>query len=323
MSQQPPSPFLNIDQRIQYLYDREYVKSECITPASKRRLAQMNFHYFLGYARNYRMIAGSTNLVASKDIADIFHIIDIDHQVSDLMISALRSAEHYLRSTLVQEYCRAGLSPESSFLNTQTYTDLGEDSSPERLVETIADQVLRYREPYVSDHIASRAQELGMAVPKRSRDDSRCLGLLDQLPIWSVVDCLQLGTLSRIISQAKTPDGPELWRKVAKATDIRAQIFPTNLKSLSTFRNQVAHFNRLWMKPTADTPKKPNTYEKRLRDFSPTPKSMLLNFYNIGLFLPNATSNRFLDEVDAILTKSDNSLYRLGVTDPMLEKLKK
>lgn len=322
MSPQLPPPFLDIDDRIRYLYDRGYVEKGCITPLSKQRLTQMNFHYFLGYARNYRMIAGSTDLVKNKDITDIFHIIDVDHRVSDLMISTLRSAEHYLRSTLVQEYCRAGFSPSASFLDSQTYRNLGENSSPERLVETIADQILRYREPYVSTHIASRAEELGIKkVPKQSRDDPRSLELLEQLPIWSIVDCLQLGTLSRVIAQTKKPDGSDLWREVAGAMSIHIQVFPTNLTSLSTFRNQVAHFNRLWMKPTVDTPKKPKAFATRLRSFSPAPKSMLLNFYNVGLFLPARAAGRFLKEVDEILEAPDNHLYKLGVTDPMLEKL--
>lgn len=315
MNYQPRSPFLSIDERIQYLYDREYVQSRCITPESAHRLARMNFHYFLGYARNYRMIAGSTDLVARKDIADIFHIIDVDHQVSDVMISALRSVEHYLRSVLVEEYCKAALPPEASFLDVRTYKNLGASNSPERLVETIADQILRYREPYVSDHIASRAMELGIEVPKQSRDSLRSLDLLEGLPIWSIVDCLQLGTLSRVITLARTPDGSELWKKIADAMSIHSKVFPTNLTSLSTFRNQVAHFNRLWMRPTVDTPMKPKAFEKRLRTFSPNPKSMLLNFYNVGLFLPAEASRQFLNEVDEILAHPENRLYRLGVTE--------
>lgn len=321
MSHQLPSPFLSIDERIQYLYAREYVQSGCVTPDSAQRLARMNFHYFLGYARNYRLIAGDTNLVGHKDIVDIFQIIDMDHRMSDLLFSALRSSEHLLRSALVEKYCDAGLNPYKSFLDPATYQDFGGTVTPEALTFSIADQILRYREPYVIKHLESKAKELGVKVPDRSQGSLVAFRILEDLPIWAIIDCLQLGTLSRMITTVNSADDRWLWQKVAGELGIPSRIFHTNLTALSTFRNQVAHFGRLWMKPTADTPKKPRAFEKRLRQFSPDSKSMLLNFYNVGLFLPAEASRQLLDQVDAILAHPENRLYRLGVTNPTLRNI--
>ena len=50
-------PFLTVEQRVDYLYDRNYFERGSVTDEHTRRLSGLNFHYFLGYARNYRALA--------------------------------------------------------------------------------------------------------------------------------------------------------------------------------------------------------------------------------------------------------------------------
>lgn len=323
MNHKSPAPFLSMEERIQYLAKRGYFSADSLNDAAQTRLRNINFHYFLGYARNYRMLADQLGLGSPKSIEDVFQVIELDHQMADLMFSALRSTEHLLRSTLVEQYCTAGLDPYKSFLDPATYQNFGGAVTPEMLTFSIADQVLRYREPYVVKHLAEKAKTLGVSVPERCQGSLVALNLLEDLPVWAVIDSLQLGTLSRMITTVDSSGEKWLWQDVAGALEVPSRIFHTNLTALSTFRNQVAHYGRLWMKPTADTPKKPSVFEKRLRQFSPEPKSMLLNFYNVALFLDASSAKNLLEKVDSILLAEENHLYRLGVTKPLTHGVEK
>lgn len=81
-----PPPFLNLNERIEYLYRQEYFEKASISDDDAARIDQLNFHYFLGYARNYRMLVGRGLVGAStKKISDVFAIIDQDHTVSEIL----------------------------------------------------------------------------------------------------------------------------------------------------------------------------------------------------------------------------------------------
>lgn len=321
IAQPKSTPYLSPAERVTYLYQRGYFPQGSISDQAQEKLSAVNFHFFLGYARNYLKIANSRSLTQPRSIEDVFQIIETDHQASNLAFSALRQAELSLRASLVETYCQLGYSPEEHFLAPENFRDMGESSTPEGLVQGIAQQIIRYREPFVVKHLEARAQELELQLPLSRQASLPVFDLLGGLPLWAVVDSLQLGTLSRFMTQLKPLDEKkELWKEVARRHEIPAQIFQTNLTSLATFRNQVAHYNRLWMKPTTDSPKKPKKFEKELRSFQPDPKSMILNFYNIGLFLTPEQRKGFFEQLRTLLEVPQNQLYRIGVTDPLLRR---
>lgn len=316
--QQKQSPYLSVDERILYLHEHGYFDKASIADEHLQRLENINFHYFLGYARNYRMLASKTNLVLEKNAQDVFDLMDLDHQVSDFIFSSMRFAEQRLRSAFVKHYCELGLSPVDSYFSVDSYTDSSLEDTSEKLVRNLQDQVLRYREPYVVAHLKGRAAELGVGkVPRRGNESICASQVLHGLPIWSVIDAFQLGSLSRMITTCKSPEtaNKELWKHVAEELEIPAAIFQTNLTSLSTTRNEVAHFNRLWMKPTTDTPKKLKYFQKALRDAHP--KSRRVSFYNVALFQGKERRDGFVEKIETLCAR--HSLYFEGVNNPLLE----
>lgn len=47
-----PIPCLTLEERVAYLYDREYFPTGAFTENHHEQLEHLNFHYFLGYAHN-------------------------------------------------------------------------------------------------------------------------------------------------------------------------------------------------------------------------------------------------------------------------------
>lgn len=161
-----PPPFLNLNERIEYLYRQEYFEKTSISDDDAARIDRLNFHYFLGYARNYRMLVGRGLVGAStKKISDVFAIIDQDHTVSEILYRGIRQAEWALRQAVVKHYC-ACFDSAGSFLDEAQYLETEVGSSARR-VSSVLDQTLRYREPYVSQHVDETAKVLGLHRFKR------------------------------------------------------------------------------------------------------------------------------------------------------------
>lgn len=84
-----------------------------------------------------------------------------------------------------------------------------------------------------------------------------------------------------------------------------------NERLIEQVRNSVAHHARLWMRPTADSAKKPRLFDKRLRGAHP--KSMYWAFMNLATFLPKDQRQPFAQRVDDLT--SEDPIYRHGITN--------
>ena len=316
-----PPPFLSMDDRMQYLEDKNYFSCGGISPENYRRLDALNFHYFLGYTRNYYKISQRTNLVDFPSIDDVFSVIDSDHEMSTYLYSGLRKAEMYLRASFVYNFCHH-YNPVA-YLDLDCYANMGGNRIPEALVNDMMHHVLRYREPYVRTRITTAAQNiLGSNKPPETIGEwggvERVRGILQDLPLWSVVDSFSLGLLSKAIEMCQVPNGSgkdPFYKDVAADMGINHNLFLTNIRSLTTLRNSVAHCNRLWMKPTTDTPKKPKKFERKLRNIDS--KGMYISFANVALFQTSIGDTSFLERINEICDK--NPLYAFGVKTPLIK----
>ncbi|MDO4631133.1 MAG: hypothetical protein Q4A82_02440 [Corynebacterium sp.] len=117
-------PFLTLEERVDYLYRKRYFSRDSLSANDKARLNSMNFHYFLGYARNFRELYFEGKLTGEKSPSRVFRLIDTDAQVSEILYSGIRNAEWLLRHFLVQEYCQK-FDPHGSFLDPQNYLERG------------------------------------------------------------------------------------------------------------------------------------------------------------------------------------------------------
>lgn len=64
MSNRPP--FLTLDEQVDYLYRKDYFAPNSFLEEDIARLKSMNFHYFLGYARNFRELYFQRKLTGEK-----------------------------------------------------------------------------------------------------------------------------------------------------------------------------------------------------------------------------------------------------------------
>ena len=135
-----PPPFLSMDDRMQYLEDKNYFSCGGISPENYRRLDALNFHYFLGYTRNYYKISQRTNLVDFPSIDDVFSVIDSDHEMSTYLYSGLRKAEMYLRASFVNNFCHH-YNPVA-YLDLDCYANMGGNRIPEVLVHDMMRYVI-------------------------------------------------------------------------------------------------------------------------------------------------------------------------------------
>lgn len=272
-------PFLTVSQRIDYLYDRSYFERASVTDHHAKRLAGLNFHYFLGYARNYRALVGRGQIsVSHKSPDDVFRVIDMDTAVSALVHEGLRTAEWRLRAAAVEQYC-AKFASANSYLQTTQYRATDADS-PRRMVESILLHIFRHDEPYVDEYLREAADSKSLTKPRRyeAACHDLCLDLAADLPLWAVVDSFSLGLLGQFVMSCDKSNTSSVWRAVAKDLDVSAQVLETQVKSLAYLRNSVAHHARLWMRPTSDSAKKPRLFDNRLRGVHP--KSMHWAFMN-------------------------------------------
>lgn len=251
-------PFLTADQQVEYLYDKNYVERGSITAAEKNRLEELNFHHLLGYARNYRALLGRGQVeVDSRSLSDVLGVLDEDTQLSALLHEGIRIAECRLRAAVVAHYCST-FSPAGSFLAPSQYVTTS-DGSAEHLVRGILTDIFRHDEPHVAQELKLSAEERGTRWPQKydPTNHETCVAVADSLPLWAVVDSFSLGLLGRFVMACDTDTTQPVWKAVAKQLDITTPIFETQLKSLTYLRNCIAHHARLWMRPTADSPRKP------------------------------------------------------------------
>lgn len=277
-------PFLDVEQRVEYLYARDYFNPGTLTDEDKRRLSRINFHYFLGYARNYRMLVGRNKILSDKSPSYVFSIIDKDHELSEYLYRGLRKAEWRLRATAVALYCEKFPSTRS-FLKSDQFKTVSEIENGSDVVASIVAQTLRYGEPYVKEHVEAKCETLGIDPRWKLHDSvsfSTKIELIEDLPLWAIVDGFSFGLLTRFVERCDCGGSDEVWRNAAKALGIPAAIFSTNLRSLVVLRNQVAHHSRLWMKPTTDSPRPPKLFARSLRGVES--KSPLVGFYNLAMF---------------------------------------
>lgn len=308
-----PTPFLDLDDRVRYLYERDYFPAGTLTDEHRARLEKLNFHYFLGYARNYRMLVGRGLIDrCQKDPDDVFELIEMDHKVAGLLYGGLRRAEWSLRSSVVEHYCDH-FTAADSFLRPDQYLAVDQDS-PQEMVERLLSQIIRYGEPYVDAHIKTAAEETGHQRPKQYERASHdlCASYVRDLPLWSVIDSFTLGLLSRFITQCDPRGGNTLpvWKEVAQDLEVATGIFLSNIESLTVLRNLVAHHARLWMRPTTNSPRAPKYFKSQLRGTDP--KAMRVAFLNLALFQGRDGRDDFATAIDNLLR--ENPIYYYGVT---------
>lgn len=307
----PPLPELN--QKLEYLEDNGYFGHRRLNESQAEALSRINFHYFLGYARNYGMLHDRGIFQGDQDPQHVFDLIALDQEVSNHLFDLIRQAELNLRNRTVEFFCSN--SAPTSYLDISHLGSHSRDLDERELVAGMLKEIFRYGEDYVIKSLENKATTLGVQKPKRysPQDHDLCLELASDLPIWAVIDCFSLGQLGKFVMACDThveDHAHRTWKQIAKSLDMAAPVFSTGIESLSNTRNLVCHHARLWMRPATHSPKKPRIFSKQLRNVDP--KSQLMAFANIAHF-QHGTEKRTAFQSILDLVKS-NELYRYGIS---------
>lgn len=314
----------SLDDQRKYLIAKGYFpQGTTLSDDDRDMLACSNFHYLLGYFRNYNKYKSEGLLPENPGISDVLNLVRMDVEVSSLLYGYMRQSEQAIRAAWVHVFCDERSPFE--YLNPDAYYSTNQNKTGETLTRDMMRHILRYREPYVRERIEKWWKSC-------SRDPHTRLEHLEdwgdieelrkkmqrELPLWSVVDSFSMGVLSRAVSQSILVAAEEsvdiekmmLYKKTAEYMGINHKHFEGRLKSLTTLRNRVAHGSRLWMMPTTDTSAKPKIFAKDLREADR--KGMLVSFANVALLQGNTRRQREAWKAIKALVEQNES-YRVGV----------
>ena len=98
----PVPPHLpNDTQRREYLRNKGYFDETLLSDELVAQLSHLNFHHFLGYARNYAMLHNLGIFKGNRDPQHVFDLISLDQKVATLLFAWIRRAELGLRNRTV------------------------------------------------------------------------------------------------------------------------------------------------------------------------------------------------------------------------------
>lgn len=303
-------------QKLDYLQNKGYFEETTFSDELEDQLSHINFHYFLGYARNYAKLHDLGIFQGTRDPQHVFDLINLDQKVATLLFDWIRCAELGLRNRTVDFFCENG-SP-TSYLDESRLTPMSLDCTKQEMVGGMLKEIFRYGEDYVISSLDRKALDLGYDKPKRysPADHNQCLSLSQDLAIWSVIDCFSLGQLGKFIMacDADIDDHAQrTWRRLADDLGMKAPVFSSGVESLSNTRNLVCHHARLWMRPATHSPKKPKIFEKQLRGIDP--KSQLMAFANVAHFQrSNTLQKQALENIFSLVKSNDMYFYGISQT---------
>ena len=311
-----PIPFLTPPQKERFLRDHEMITDSCMSEEEKKWLETINFHYFIGYARNYRALVGRGLINKPKYFCEIRSIIESEVHLSAFMMPWLRKAEWNLRALTVKHFCKTQEHGEG-YLNTSTWLS-HTDCDREQLQSTMLRCIHRHPERYVVEHIKNQSNQNGLKEPPQYSytTHDQCLALVQELPLWAVIDSFSIGTLSKFIMLCGTrpKDTDPVWKHITQELGISAQRFSTTMEGFGVTRNLIFHHQRLWMRPMPKSPGISNDLQRRYRNHGFKKKNKQAHFIaliSVSQFLPQKEQKEYLSQLEKVV--AENELFELGV----------
>lgn len=312
-----PIPFLGLQEREKFLREHNMIDDKKLSDEDRLWLETVNFHYLMGYARNYRAMARQRIVEGPKSFADIRSILDVEVKFSAFMMPWLRQAEWFLRALTVKHFCEKQGTGEG-YLNLEKWRS-HKDGDRELLQHKILDSIQRHPEPYVVDHIKEYADKYDLKPPDYSyQNRDTWLRLVENLPLWAVIDSFSIGTLGKFImlcgDQQKGTN--PVWKCIAGDLGITAKHFSTAVDSFAVTRNLIFHHQRLWMRPMSKSPGISKELQRKFKNAgfkSKNKQAQFIALLNISRFLPKHDRKCYLEALEEIV--SSNELFRIGIME--------
>lgn len=273
----PVKPSLSWGEQVALLVGRGLLVGD--EDACAAFLAAHNYYRFSGYMRYFQKAPqrGENDFQPGTAFDDIRAIYDADEALRLVLTHRLGRAEVLLRTHTAHVIANEH-GPSGRYLEEDFYTDA---PSAEPTVESCLKDIERSRERHILRYTTA-----GGGTPD-----------FTALPVWSAVEALSFGTLSKCIErggQGTVADAVATSLGVAKAG------FPYRVRALVYLRNRCAHHSRLWNHSVIDAGPTPNNVRVKAKRLA-------------GQFEPRSV----LD----VIASLDDILVRGKAADPALPEL--
>lgn len=211
------------EEQLQKLYERKLTISNKQYALSK--LEHINYYRLSAYFLPFQNKKDSTNpnqFLANTAFEDIIKLYYFDTELRKIIFEAIEVIEIYLRTQIAyyhsQKYGAFG------YLDITTLRD-NYQSEFDELHQDIIKEKERSKEVFIK-HFKEKYNAT-------------------DLPIWSVVEIISFGSLSKLFMLLQESEQNQV---IAKMGNINKVVFFKWFKALSSVRNACAHHSRLWNK---------------------------------------------------------------------------
>ncbi len=133
----------SIEDQKEYLVAKRYFpQGTTLSDDDRDMLACSNFHYLLGYFRNYNKYKSEGLLPENSGISDVLNLVRMDVKVSSLLYGYMRQSEQAIRAAWVDVFCTYR-SPHE-YLNPNAYICMNQDRPVDALIKDMMRHILRY-----------------------------------------------------------------------------------------------------------------------------------------------------------------------------------
>lgn len=227
------------DEQLELLRERDLIVSNDEYAVTK--LNHINYYRLSAYflPLQYKKESENQNkFLPDTTFEDVIKLYHFDTELRKIIFEAIESIEIYFRTQIAYhhafQYEPYGYLDQKNFQTSQAFY--------ERIIKTLKGETQRANEEFIS-HFEDKY---------KTRD----------LPIWTLVEVISFGTLSKIYSILKTQEQKNVTHLLQ---GINNSVFKNWLHSLSVLRNICAHHSRCWNKTLGvkfEMPRKLESFKK-------------------------------------------------------------
>lgn len=223
------------EEQLKILKQRNLIVSNETYAISK--LNHINYYRLSAYFIPYQYPRNSENknkFLPKTTYEDIIKLYYFDTELRKIIFEAIEGIEIYFRTQIAYYHAEKfepyGYLDINNFKTSQEFYD--------RIISTLEDETKRSDEEFIN-HFQTKYETTN-------------------LPIWTLVEVISFGSLSKIYSMLKTDEQKYV---IQKLRGINNNVFKNWLHSLSVIRNICAHHSRLWNKTLGVKFEVPNKLE--------------------------------------------------------------
>lgn len=308
-------PYLQPDEREAFLVDHGMIEEGACNDSQRGWLESVNFHFLMGYARHYRNLIDESHWEGPKTLTEIQSLVDAEDELAALLAPWIRRAETHLRALTVKYYCGQQLHGEG-------YLDMESWAQPKKHLQlTMLKDIRRHGEPYVQGHIEQQAHQAGFEIPEWCTHANRdtWLSLVQELPLWSVIDSFSIGTLGKFLwfCGSQPCGSTAVGDLVAAELGIGKNSFNNSVQCFGITRNLIFHHQRIWMRPIPKNPGFAKDLDRRYKHFELRTTYKQAHFValaSLSKLLPEVYREQYLEQLDSFFEL--RPLLALGIIQP-------